>query len=65
MSIKQHLEGKVIQLKKIYGQKKALVDKTLAFIKTLQETLEHDLDAIESVEEEIANLKEIPSEDES
>lgn len=65
MSIKQHLEGKVIQLKKIYGQKKALVDKTLAFIKTLQETLEHDLDAIEAVEEEIVNLKEIPSEDES
>jgi len=56
MSIKRHLEGKLIQLKKIYGQKKALVDKTEEYVKSLADTLDKDLEAIEAVEKEIANM---------
>ena len=62
MSIKRHLEGKLIQLKKIYGQKKAGLDKRYEELDLLAKILKGDLEAIEAVENEIANLDvEVPS----
>ena len=62
MSIKRHLEGKLIQLKKIYGQKKALVDGLEKAIKSGKESLELAHQVIAKIENEIANLKvEVPS----
>lgn len=62
MSIKRHLEGKLIQLKKIYGQKKAFVDGLEKSVKSGKESLEIAQKGITKIENEIANLKvEVPA----